>query len=572
MKKVIFPIILIVLLVGIYPTFNDCNRHNDMKAVKGVLNLSNYNFEQNGNVNIEGEWEIYVNKLLKPEQLKYEKEHTYLNIPDKLTNQLDGKNIGYMTMHLKIFLPRGVVYGIRVESILSASKIWVNGILQGQVGKVGKSGEEEKSIYLPSYIYFTSENGVADIVIQTSNYRDLYPVLKPMELGLKDKIMNKFIVNAIGDLIIIGGLFIVQLLFLCLYKFFKNRKSFLYFSILCLFIQLRCLFLNERIIIHLFPNMPFEVLSKTAALTYYLYIPVYILFLKELFSDLPQKLINASLCFSIPFTIICIVTNNTFYDRLCFLGQAILFIIMFSTLMFLIKKAREGKGEEIISLIAFIVLIITSINDILVSNGMIYGRYGFQVGMFIFAFLEVYIIIVKYSHEIVNAEKVKLENKIIYEKSIRDDLTNLYKRNYIDKLLNEVMKNYIDQGNPFSIIMFDIDYFKAINDTYGHLCGDKVLSAISNIIRQSIRDSDYAGRYGGEEFIVILPNTKEQNAKEIAERIRININNFPWENDMKITVSGGLYENKVYTDKECIKNADDLLYKAKKNGRNIIVV
>lgn len=568
MKKFILPIFLIVLLIGISPALNDCNKHNHIKAVKGILNLSNYNFQQSGNVDIEGELELYVNKLLTPEQLKYEKTNQYLTIPDKFKTQLDGKNTGYMTLHLKIFLPDGIAYGIRTESLLSASKIWVNGVLQGQVGQVGKSYEEEKSIYLPSYIYFTAQNGVADVVIQTSNYRILYPVLKPMELGLKDRIMNKFVINASGDLIIIGGLFIVELLFLCLYKSLKSNKSFLYFSILCLFTQLRCLVLNERILVHLFPNMPFELLSKTAAITYYLYVPVYVLFLKELFPDFPKKLVNASLCFSIPFTIICLTTKNVFYDKLSFLGEAILSVIMFGILLFFIKKVRQKKA--IISFIAFVALITTAINDILVNNGMIYGNYGFQISMFIFAFLETYIIINEYSAQIINAEKLKIENQIIYEKSIRDDLTSLYKRNYIEEVLNKVMKKYINEGEIFSVIMFDVDHFKMINDQYGHLEGDKVLTDVSKIIIECIGDIGYAGRYGGEEFIIILPNTKKQRAVEIAEEIRNNISTFTWENGMKVTISGGLYENGSTVNKECIKNVDELLYKAKESGRNKI--
>ncbi|WP_234117293.1 sensor domain-containing diguanylate cyclase [Clostridium hydrogenum] len=571
MKKFVLPIILIILLVGVYPAFSEMNTCESANAVKGTLNLKNYNFERNGSLNIQGQWEIYINKLLNPEQVKLQKANRYLNIPSKLTNQLNGKNTGYMTMHLKIFLPKGIVYGIRLESTLSASKIWVNGILQAQVGQVGKSYEEEKSIYLPSYLYFTAPNGVADIVIQTSNYRIIYPVLKSMKLGLKDKIMNMFIISASIDLIIVGGLFIIELISLCLYSKFKDNKSFLYFSVLCVFTQLRCLFLNERIIEHLFPNMPFELLSKTAAITYYLYIPIYVLFLKELFPDLPKKILKAALYFSIIFTIICTITNNTFYDRLGFLGEAALFIILLSLLIFLIKKVKCKEENSLISLTAFIVLVLASLNDILVSNGMIFGRYGFQVGMFIFVFLETYIIIRKYSNEIINIEKLKIEKQIIYERSIRDDLTGLYKRNYIDKVLDRAMVGYMEKDEKFSVIMFDIDYFKKINDNYGHLIGDDVLVVVSNIIKKNIRKTDYAGRYGGEEFIIIMPNTDEQVAKEIAEKIRINIDTYTWENGMKVTISGGIYENKVSMNSECIKNADNLLYEAKENGRNRIV-
>lgn len=570
MKKFILPIILIALLVGISPAFNDSNMHSHIKADKGILNLNNYDFEHRGNVKIEGQLELYVNKLLKPEQVKHEKADKYLILPDKLTTQLNGKNTGYMTVHLKIFLPEGIVYGLRIGSFLSASKIWVNGVLQGQVGQVGKSYDEEKSIYLPSYTYFTAQNGVADIVIQASNYRILYPVLKPFDLGLKDRIMNRFIVNAGGDLIIIGVLFIVELLFLCLYTRLKNNKFFLYFSVLCLLTQLRCLVLNERIIVHIFPNMPFELLSKTAAITYYLYIPIYVLLLRKLFSDFPKKLVNISLCFSILFTIICLITNNTFYDRLSFLGEAILIFIVIGILLFFIKKVRKKEG--IISFVAFIALIATAANDILINNGMIYGRYGFQVGMLIFAFLETYVIVMQYSDEIINAEKLKIENRIIYEKSIRDDLTGLYKRNYIGEILDKVMIKYINEGEIFSIMMFDVDYFKSINDNYGHLQGDKVLTDISKVIMECIGDTGYAGRYGGEEFIVILPNTKQERLVEIGERIRNKVNTFPWEDGIKVTISGGLYENKSNTNMECIKIVDDLLYEAKNSGRNKIVV
>ncbi|OAA93251.1 sensor domain-containing diguanylate cyclase [Clostridium coskatii] len=570
MKKIILPIIFIALLVGIFSAFNDSNNLNYIKADKGILNLSNYNFQQRGNVKIEGQLELYVNKLLNPEQVAHEKTDKYLILPDKLTTQLNGKNTGYMTVHLKVFLPKGVVYGLRIGSFLSASKIWVNGVLQGQVGQVGKSYEKEKSIYLPSYTYFTAQNGAADIVIQASNYTILYPVLKPMELGLKDRIMNRFIISASGDLIIVGVLLIVELLFLCLYGRLKNNKFFLYFSILCLFTQLRCLFLNERVIVHIFPNMPFELLSKTAAITYYLYMPIYVLLLKELFPDFPKKLVNISFCFSIFFTTICLITNNTFYDRLSFLSEAILIFIVIGILIFFIKKAKKGEG--IISFVAFTALIATAANDVLINNGMIYGRYGFQVGMLIFAFLETYVIIMQYSDEIINAEKLKIENRIIYEKSIKDDLTGLYKRNYIEGILNEVIKKYINEGEIFSIMMFDVDYFKLINDNYGHLQGDKVLTDISKVITECIGDTGYAGRYGGEEFIVILPNTKQEGLVEIGERIRNKINTFPWEDGIKVTISGGLYENKSNTNMECIKIVDDLLYEAKNSGRNKIVV
>lgn len=567
MKKIILFFMIIVSLLVIYGGFND----KSVNAVKGNVNLKGYDFEKNGNVNIKGQLELYNNKLLKPNDLELEKPDKYLTILDSLKSQLNGKDTGYMTLHLKIFAADGVTYGIRMQELLSASKIWVNGILQEQVGKVGTSYKDEKAIYLPIYMYFTPKNGVIDIVMQTSNYRTFFASVKPIEFGLKDKVMNTSMLNISLDLMIVGALFIIETLFFVLRKNMKNGRLCGYFWIICFLIQIRCLFFNERVIVRFFPNMPFELLSKTAALTYYMLVLVYVLFLKEMFSHFPKKIVTVSMFFCTVFSGICIITNNTFYDRLTFLSQLILGAILFGILIFLIKSVRAKEKNSDIMFWAFAFLMVTILNDVLVNNGVLNTRYGAQIGMFNFVFLQTYVIIIKYSDEIIISEKIKLENKIIYEKSIRDNLTNLYNRNYIEQVLDNSMKKYMNTGEIFTLLMLDIDYFKAINDTYGHLQGDYVLSTVSDIIMGSVRGTDYVGRFGGEEFIVILINTKQKKASEIAERIRKNISDFPFNNGIKVTISGGLYENHTDVKRECIKNADDMLYKAKKNGRNQIV-
>lgn len=571
MKKVIIVILLMVLSMGIV-SFLSKDTVKKVQAIQGAIDLNNYNFTKDGIAKLDGQWELYDNKLLNPEDLKHESADKYLVIPSQLKRQLDGKTMGYMTLRLRISAPENIVYGLRIKRLLSASKVWVNGILQGEVGKVGTSYEDEKAIYLPTYSYFTSKDGIIDIVIQTSNYRDLFPVIKSMEFGLKDQIINQLLLDSGIDLIIIGGLFIIVLISFSLYKRIKNNKSYLYFSILCVFMQLRCLFLNERIIVHFFPNMPYELLSKTAALTYYLWVPIYVLFLKELFTNMSKKIVALSSIFSLVFTIICLTTNNIFYDSLSFLSEAILLIIVINILIFLIKKVKEKEKNSYISLLAFVFLVMTAINDILVNNGVLYSRYGFQIGMFIFAVLETYLLAIKYSGEIEKSDKLKIQNEIIYEKSIRDGLTNLYNRSYIEIILDKIMRNYIKLGKKFTILMIDVDYFKAINDSHGHLYGDKVLVMISDVLIETLRDKDYIGRYGGEEFIAIFPNTTIEKAKEIAEKVRKNVGNILWDKDIKVTISGGLYENDTYTKHECIKNADELLYLAKENGRNRIEI
>lgn len=572
MKKLICIIILIVLSITIYSVFHEDTVKYE-QAVNGFMNLNYYNFIENGNIKLDGQWEVYENELLTPDELEYKIPSEYLTIPGNLSDELHEGHSKYMTLRLRIAAPEGIVYGFRISRLLSASNVWVNGVLEEQVGDVGINNEKEKAIYLPVYAYFTSNNGFIDIVIQTSSYREVFPTIQSIEFGLKDKIINESIFNVGVDSIIIGGLFVIELLFLSLYKQLKNNKSYLFFSILCLFIQLRCIFLNERIIVHFFSNMPFELLSKTAALTYYLWIPTYVFFLNEVFNNMSKRTVIVSLLFSIIFGSICLITNNTFYDRLSLLSELILLVIIIDILIFLIKKIKVREANSTISLIAFMILIVTAGNDILINNGSInLSRYVFQIGMFIFVLLETYAVAINYRYQIDKVKMLKKENKIIYEKSIRDGLTNLYNRQYIESVLDNMIELYNKEEIVFAIMMIDVDFFKVINDTQGHLCGDKVLLTISNVLMKTVRDKDYIGRYGGEEFIVIFPETTISEAIIIAEQIRKNIEQLTWEEDMKVTVSGGLYENEVNIKYMSIQNADELLYLAKERGRNRIEI
>lgn len=540
-----------------------------VEAVNGEIDLRNWDFDRDGIVHLDGQWEVYFNELFEPGDLTNRKAVEYFHIPGKLETQLDQKTTGYMTMHLKVLVPDSVFYGIRIRSMLAASKLWVNDIFHDSHGKVGKSAEEEQAIYLPIYAYFTSENGVVDIVIQTSNYRDIHPIIRSMDFGLKKQIKNVYSKSISMDMLIVGSLFIIELLNLAMYLLRKREKSFLYFSIMCFLIQLRCLILNERILVQLHPDMPYELLSKTAAITYYLWIMIYVLFLKEQFKGLSNKIMFFTISFSTIFTGICLATGNRIYDKLAIPGQTILCIIIIYLLIFLIKKSIERHSKAKISLLAFLVLIVTAFNDILINNGIISNMYVFQIGMFIFAFLESYMLAVKYTNGFNRLEELSIENQKIYEMAIKDGLTELYNRKYIEQILISKIERYKEIEEIFSVFMIDIDYFKDINDRYGHPFGDEVIVTISSILKKNLRATDYVGRYGGEEFLVILPNTNREEARNIAERVRQSIENFSWpKENLKITVSIGLYENNIYTKEECVEQVDKLLYMAKKMGRN----
>ena len=154
---------------------------------------------------------------------------------------------------------------------------------------------------------------------------------------------------------------------------------------------------------------------------------------------------------------------------------------------------------------------------------------------------------------------------------VTDKLTGLYNRLFFNEQYKYFINNFKRNKTPFSMIIIDIDNFKKINDTYGHKEGDEILTKIGDIIKDSIRRSDLAFRYGGEEFIVLLPNTKLNEAIKIANRIKNLIPKKIQLEGQPITISGGVGEYNGENPHKFFEKVDEALYKAKQNGKNQII-
>jgi two-component system, cell cycle response regulator len=163
-------------------------------------------------------------------------------------------------------------------------------------------------------------------------------------------------------------------------------------------------------------------------------------------------------------------------------------------------------------------------------------------------------------------------HEIVFRMAITDGLTNLHNRKQLDTLLTEEIPRAQRHGRDLSLLMFDIDHFKSINDTYGHLTGDSVLRGMASILQKRLRPNDKLGRYGGEEFCAILPETDLPNATLIAEELRATVqaHSFSAEGkEVRITVSiGASCLVSGMTIEQLYKRADDKLYEAKRSGRN----
>lgn len=179
---------------------------------------------------------------------------------------------------------------------------------------------------------------------------------------------------------------------------------------------------------------------------------------------------------------------------------------------------------------------------------------------------------VKRMHDELAEAKTRLENL-----AIRDEMTGLHNFRYLRTRVDDEFKRARRYDDPLTCIMFDVDHFKAVNDTHGHDVGDQVLIEIAKRLQAGVREVDVVARYGGEEFLMVLPSTPYSGGILVAERTRLNIANSPvttGEHSHNVTVSAGVASfphASIDSKDKLLKSADQALYRAKEAGRNKVV-
>lgn len=171
-------------------------------------------------------------------------------------------------------------------------------------------------------------------------------------------------------------------------------------------------------------------------------------------------------------------------------------------------------------------------------------------------------------------DELKAANEHFRRLSTTDPLTNLYNRRFLTEALGNEIQRAARLRSDLSLLMFDIDHFKRINDAYGHQAGDKVLVAVADALKEGLRTYDIAARYGGEEFVLVLPGTSLSSGRLVAERLREAVQSlkFPFHKDgLNVTVSVGIATfptGHIFDVDTLTRCADEALYRAKENGRN----
>ncbi|NLF43576.1 MAG: diguanylate cyclase, partial [Bacteroidales bacterium] len=494
-------------------------------------------------------------------------------------------------------------------------------------GTVGKTIDTMIPQYLPQVAFFEAQQGNNEIVIQVSNfYHRSGGILESIKLGSEKQILGLRYKNIANNIFLFGCLIFMGAYHLALFFFRKKNTSSLYFGSFCILIGIRTLLVGEGFLIYLFPGFSWEIAHKIMTLTYYLGLPLILMFFQSIFPKyIHIRMIKMAQIIGAAFGILIILTPARIFTVANPLYQLWTIIVIIYVFGALIKIAIHKEKDSWLIIFGASAFLLSTINDIVFlsiwmnDEGPSFLRALFRtgnlssVGLFIFAFANSLLLAKRFSdsleqeeiitvkltevntnldkivshrtkalvesNEKIEQQKHELEkvNRQLQKLSLKDHLTQLWNRRKYDETINSEWNRCLRYQRPIALMLLDIDYFKEYNDFYGHLAGDECLTKIGQTIKNSLsRSTDMAARYGGEEFIVLLPDSGKEEAIKIADMLRLKTEsmNIPHEKSSVsnyVTVSIGVTStvpdgNSSYQD--LFNVADRALYQAKNAGRN----
>ncbi|MDL2236347.1 GGDEF domain-containing protein [Christensenellaceae bacterium OttesenSCG-928-K19] len=258
------------------------------------------------------------------------------------------------------------------------------------------------------------------------------------------------------------------------------------------------------------------------------------------------------------------------YMLICFVQQSQIFlqqamgVILLILVAFLIPNRWKNSLMNGCLMLVVFLLLAPLYADKPNAAGMV--EVSSYVGLFLVG-MAVLIYLKERSKRVQYANEKKLEIM-----TFTDSLTKIYNRLKFETVLETQLETVQETKNPFSVLLFDLDNFKRVNDEYGHAVGDRVLQEAARVIKSNIREGDVFARWGGEEFVVLFENTMLEKGVELAERLRRAVESHYFERAGRVTISSGITQYADGdTDSAIIKRADDLMYLAKAEGKNIVM-
>jgi PAS domain S-box-containing protein len=408
---------LYVLFIGIFFILLACTpnaSHQEApRAVRGQLDLTQWNFDTDGPVKLSGEWAFYWKKLLDAEKPSGEPHEgtIFIRVPGIWNgHEVAGKKIpgsGYATYRLKVLLkPTGTPMAFKFLSMGTAFDLYVNGKKVSSAGIVGKTPETMAPEWLPHVVGFTPVGDRMDLVLHVSNFHHRKGgALEVIHFGAEKDIREMRERSLALDLFLSGSIFIMGLYHLVLFYIRKQDRTPLYFSVFCLLIALYGLLSGERYFAQIFPGADWELRIRLTNLTSFLSVPVFLLFIHSLFpGECKRPVFNALSIPLILLSFVVLLTPARVYSQLIPVYHLLTLIAALYTLYILILAVYRKREGALILLVGTCVMVLTIVNDVLYDNTIIRTGQFINLGIFVFIFSQSVLLSARFSKALETVE------------------------------------------------------------------------------------------------------------------------------------------------------------------------
>lgn len=550
---ILFVVVTLTMIAYIFGTTE--NYSDVFSSVEGELELTSHDL--NYIIPLRGEWKYYESELILPGR-----SDQYTTEVVQVPHIWKGPGHGTYQILLKGLIP-GEEYGFYAYDNSSAYKLFADTMLISENGQVGTSIDSEVHHWNPQLSSFIATNDDALITVMVSNYHS-YPggIYRDIKFGRFDNLIEYRESQIIHQVLLLGAILIMALYNLSMHLMNRKEHSAMFFGLFNLIVALRIALTGERLINGWLSHPDWNILLKIQFTTGAFMLVSFAYFMSSLFPErIPVKVTRFVFMFGVLVTMpvyFLPIAGLAMADTI-FLGGSLLY---FTYLLYtLVKAIRQNVEGSIFSFIGIMFITGSIILDAILPS----GTNVIPLGIFIFVIFQSLVIAEKYSFLV--EENLKLHNI-----ATRDGMTNLFKKDHFMKQAASILANSEFVQQQHGMMFIDIDNFKYINDSYGHDIGDEVIKSLAEKLLRSLRYSDIAGRFGGDEFIVMLPNARTEDAQTIASRVLKNISE-PMaidSNDIRISASIGIsfYPHDGRSVESLVTACDKRMYQAKSMGKN----
>ncbi len=412
-------IILIALLLCSTPLCAAEGRASRPKAINGVLDLRNWDFDKDGSVKLEGEWDFYWQKLLTIEDFTEgtaPEKSGVIKVPRTWNKfELDGKELGsegYGTFVLKILLKeQNQELAIKTSKVGTAFNLFVGGDKIGSNGIVGTSKQDSAPKVQPLICEFYPDKDEIILILQISNFFHLKGgPRKPFHLGSANLLADDRETTQILDMFLFGSLFIIGLYYFGFFSVRTKEKAALFFGLFCLIVSVRVLINGEMPIFALSTEIPWGIVHRLEYLTIYLGAPFFCSFVGGLFpQQFSTKFLRAIQAISVVFFVTTILTPSSFYSSILFIYHLVTIICCLYLFFVLILAVKSDYPNVRLFIGGFVVLFLTVLNDILSVRGYIHTGRLTHMGLFVFILTQAYILTRQYAGAFTEVEELTLQ-------------------------------------------------------------------------------------------------------------------------------------------------------------------